>query len=235
MKKSILVALALLTSFFATIAIIPETARATTYFVGGTGLGNYTTIQAAVNVAGLGDTVYVYNGIYRETPVISGAIRLVGESRDTTIIDAQNTQNTITVNSDSVKISGFTITNGNLGIRLMSVDNCEIFSNVISNNGDGAIISDSVGCIIRDNIISSNRYDGIDLSVSGSSLIANNVVSSNGDYGIRISSSVGNVIMDNHVSSNEHGIYLDSSNSNDIIGNTAWSNDYSGSLPGAGI
>ncbi len=235
MKKAILVVLALLISFFATISIIPETARATTYFVGGTGPSNYTTIQAAVNVAGLGDTVYVYDGIYRETPVISTAIKLVGQSKDGTIIDAQNTQNVITVNSDSAKISGFTITNGNLGIRLMSVDNCEISSNVISNNGDGIAISDSVGSVIRDNIISSNRYDGIDLSVSGSSLIANNVVSSNGDYGIRISSSVGNVIMDNHVSSNEYGIYLDSSNSNDIIGNTAWSNDYSGSLPGAGI
>ncbi|TET89695.1 MAG: hypothetical protein E3J35_08925 [Methanomassiliicoccales archaeon] len=235
MKKTILVALVLLTSFFATVAILPETARATTYFVGGAGPGNYTTIQAALNTAGLGDTVYVYSGIYRENVFITNVVSLVGESKDSTIIDAQNVQRAITISSDSVKVSGFTVTNGGPGISLMSVNNCEIYSNVISNNGGGITISDSVGNIIRDNIISSNSQNGIELSKSGSAFIANNVVSSNGRYGIYVSSSVGNTIMNNHVSSNEYGVFLYKSSSNDIIGNTAWSNDYTRDPYGAGI
>lgn len=35
-------------------------------YVGGSGPGNYTTIQSAIDAASSGDTVFVYSGIYYE-------------------------------------------------------------------------------------------------------------------------------------------------------------------------
>ena len=37
-----------------------------TYYVGGTGSGNYSTIQNAINDASDGDTVYVFQGTYNQ-------------------------------------------------------------------------------------------------------------------------------------------------------------------------
>ena len=61
MKKTsmLIVFLVLIASFSIAITIIPDKAKATTHFVGGTGPGNYTTIQDAINAAMLGETVFV--------------------------------------------------------------------------------------------------------------------------------------------------------------------------------
>ena len=59
------------------------------FYVGGSGPGNYTTIQAAINDANSGDTVFVYNGTYHENVVITkNNIILKGEDKNNTIIDA---------------------------------------------------------------------------------------------------------------------------------------------------
>ena len=58
-----------------------------TLYVGGSGNGNYSIIQSAINDASDGDTVYVYNGTYYEIVVVDKTINLTGENRDSTIID----------------------------------------------------------------------------------------------------------------------------------------------------
>ncbi len=71
-------------------------ATATTRFVSKTGssVPPYTTwetasdsIQKCINICNDGDTVFVANGVYKETLVIDSAIVLIGESMDSTIID----------------------------------------------------------------------------------------------------------------------------------------------------
>ena len=86
----------------------------TTLFVGGSGPGNYTFIQEAIDDASGGDTIYVFNGTYFEILHIDKKIRLIGEDKEKTIIDGQHhkkNQTLVLVTSDHVKISRFTFQN----------------------------------------------------------------------------------------------------------------------------
>ena len=57
-------------------------------YVGGNGPGNYSTIQAAIENATHGDTIYVYQGIYQEYITIDKQITLIGQQKNHTIINA---------------------------------------------------------------------------------------------------------------------------------------------------
>jgi len=167
-----------------------------TLYVGGSGPGNYTKIQDAIDNASNGDTVFVYHHSmpYYENIVVDKSIRLIGEDRNTTIIDGNGIGNVTMVIADNVHISGFTIQHsGNYslygytdsGIFLLS-DNNNIIRNIIKENpGDGITARDSSDNIIADNIVIRNRYSGIDLcNNSRNNRIENNTVSysDNGIY-----------------------------------------------------
>lgn len=117
----------------------PNTAgnpKGTTLYVGGTGSGNYTTIQSAVNDANSGDTIYVFddNSPYSENLVINKQLILIGENRYTTIIIGTPA---IQIYADYVEVKEFTIkTSGDKsdGIDLTynhhnTITNC-VFSNI---------------------------------------------------------------------------------------------------------
>ena len=59
-----------------------------TLYVGGSGPGNYTKIQDAIDDASDGDTVFVFSGIYNEFLSIDKSIQLIGEDKNTSIINA---------------------------------------------------------------------------------------------------------------------------------------------------
>ena len=44
-------------------------------------------IQKCINICQSGDTVYVANGVYKETLIINKQIALIGSSMDSTVID----------------------------------------------------------------------------------------------------------------------------------------------------
>lgn len=187
----------------------------------------YINIQAAVDDAQPGDTVYVYPGIYYEDVVIDKTINLTGEDRDTTIINA-SAIGIFVQNIDYVNISGFTIVNGSsAGIRLIPSNNSLIQNSRIELNNYGIQVIDSNNTVVRNNIASNNsNYHGIYLDRSTNITIKNNICINNSAAGIRVyDSSNDNLITDNFCSDNNHGIYVNVwSNNNRIINNNIKSN-----------
>ena len=150
-----------------------------TLYVGGSGPGNYTKIQDAIDNASDGDTVFVYNGIYYEYKiVIEYSINLTGENKYNTIINGCGAIDVLRVFVDGVNISGFTITNADCeweGIYI-GANYSTITNNIITNNGIGITInySSSHSNIITDNIISDNYDYGIGVSYSSNNIIYHN-------------------------------------------------------------
>ena len=86
-----------------------------TLYVGGSGGDNYTTIQEAIDDAINGDTVFVYDNSspYPESININKQISVIGENRDTTIINGESGPDYIVhISSDNAEINGFTISGG---------------------------------------------------------------------------------------------------------------------------
>jgi len=88
----------------------------TIYTVRKDGTGDYTTIQAAIDVVSDGDTVSVAAGTYIENINFNGKnIAVIGENQKTTIIDGNESGSVVTFENseDSTTVlKGFTITNG---------------------------------------------------------------------------------------------------------------------------
>jgi len=111
-----------------------------TLYVGGTGPNNYTHIQDAINDAVDGDTVFVYDDSspYDEQIFIDKPIALIGEDKETTIIDGSSFQSVIDILSNWVTITDFTIQNDasdpywNFEINIRS-NHVEISDNIIKN------------------------------------------------------------------------------------------------------
>ncbi len=178
--------------------------KATTFYVGGTGGGNLTTIQSAIDNASTGDSIYVYSGLYNETLIINKTLNLIGQDMNTTIINGPGSGNSsvIYIDANGVKISGFTVMNGGsneetAGIALDEVKDCKIINNNISSNGNtGIYVSQSVNITIRNNRISANKWHGIRFYHSRNNSVVDNILLNNN---IVISSSKYNSIENNEI------------------------------------
>src|SRR4030067_2374091 len=56
---------------------------------------DYPTIQAAMNAASQGDTIYVKTGTYYENVIVNKPLTLVGESKENTIVDGSGKNNSV--------------------------------------------------------------------------------------------------------------------------------------------
>ena len=235
--KARLVMLLLLSVSISAITILPETAGATTLYVGGAGPGNYTTIQGAIDAASPGDTVYVYSGTYYENVVIGKVLSLAGENEAETIIDGgYEDDDVIDIYSDWVNVSGFTLRNGGpnffgSGLWIHS-SNCSITSNTIHGNSVGITIDEVAGNLIAENTVFSNYRFGISLFLSSDNTIANNTLFWNHVVGINLALSDDNTIKDNHIFEawSGEGVGLSDSHNNAMVGNTITASERAMSL-----
>ena len=182
--------------------------RGKTLYVGGSGPDNYTRIKDAIRDAVDGDTVFVYDDSapYYETAItISKSINLIGENRETTIIDGKKENWGIDVGADGVTISGFTILKGAGGFNPF-------------NNG-GIMITSSDNNIISGNIILDSAYGIVIYGSANYNTISDNIIESNGDWGLYVQKSNNNVISMNTFSDNDCGLALENSKNNEVSDN----------------
>ena len=197
-----------------------------TFYVGGSGPGNYTRIQDAIDDASDGDTVFVYSGIYYENIIINKTISLEGENRDKPVVDGNKHNDVVTISSDYVKIEGFTIQRSayvHSGILVYESYHVTISNNIIVDNSWGITLHNSHFNNILGNVIKENQFIGISSSYfsANNNIILDNEVINNGkgSIGIAFAHSNGNEIINNIISGNLEGINFLDMGGNKIIDN----------------
>jgi len=202
-----------------------------TLYVGGSGSGNYSTIQSAIENASDGDSVFVYAGNYTlsENITISKSIHLTGESRHLTIVGTLDVKRQLNINVDNVKISHLSFKNICFDVRTNNVfiNNNNFVITIFDNYGLNAVIltgsvsSGGSGIEIKNNSITlENRpeelfkpYWGILVQGSYHTIIVNNTISGAFD-GLKLSViTYDNTLGDHYISKNtftqnENGLSL---------------------------
>ncbi len=212
--KSLGIIAMLVLGFFTVFTIVEiQTARGDVYYVGGNGSNNYTSIQAALDDAGWGDTIFVHNGTYTENIQISDwSVSVIGEDKNTTIIDGGNSGNIVTVYGKDVSISGFTLTNSSsyYGMWVAQQSGCEIFKNMITDCkiGISATYDTEYGKIHNNKI--QNCNDGINVQSRGWNLVSNNM-SDCDRWSIHLANSDDSNVVNCKIDSSKRGIYLQDS------------------------
>ena len=205
----------------------------TILYVGGSGPGNFTKIQDAIDFSKNGDTVFVFDDSspYFENIIIDKSINLIGEKRHTTIIDGNELGIVVKITSNYVNISKFTIRNcsfgSSAGVRGSTNYSTISNNNIISNNRSGLVLLYSHFNTITGNIINSNRWLGVHLGTCNNNIISGNTIISNIHEGFNQYDSHNNTISGNIVSKNEIGINIGKYCSNNTIsGNIVMFNEY---------
>jgi len=183
---------------------------------------DFPTIQAAINNASAGDTVYVKAGNYTtvEEPCglyacnlfINKSMSLIGESsKDTVITTAKKYYYScgIYITADNVTVSGFTMVGGS---EVVWIDNgsATVSNNIINmtNDSDAIYAAGSGYALISSNTINALEQDkgtGIDNANDGQTIISNNLIS---DFAVGISTSNNNLsIVNNTITNNAVGIW----------------------------
>ena len=176
---------------------------------------DYSTIQAAINEANLGDTIFVRNGTYYENVVINNTVLLTGEDPSKTIIyGSQGGGWVIRMDANNVTVTGFSIESSvptrNTGVGIYA-DNCNVSGNVIMNNNDGIELIGDFNTLSQNRIMDNERY-GIYVRTSSNNGISQNAVTE----GILLSNSSLNNITENNCDSIT---IVTSSNNNSLTGN----------------
>jgi parallel beta-helix repeat protein len=189
------VILVLASAFSFSVTFLPENVEATTLFVGGSGGGNFTTIQEAIDAATPGNTIYVFSGTYSENVRVTKALTLIGEDKETTIVQGDpGVTDVIQIVADWVNVTGFTTIGSKVGIELDFVENCRIVdNNVHYNEVVGISLQESHNSYFADIDMRSHEWAGILSQFSNNNVYENISASQNGG-GISLSMSSNNLV-----------------------------------------
>lgn len=193
--KGLLISITLWISLF----LIFTTATAqNTLYVDDDGTTAYTSIQDAITAASTNDIIFVYNGTYHECIYIWKQLVVIGENPKSTIIDGVGNSYVVSLRKHNISIHGFTIQNGQNGIKLEGTNKWENSDNIISNNiitrnsngiliyGQPSLKFFSERNIIKNNEIYENLYNGIQIIGSFNNTIENNTLHNHANNGIAL-------------------------------------------------
>ena len=215
----------------------------------------YSSIQEAINNATEGVAIFVSSGLYNEHVTVNKSLSLIGENKDTTIIDGTGSGTIFYVKVDNISINDFTIqycgyacsgycgvyvesyhqnvniTNNHIvfngfGIKIDRSQRIIIaYNNITNNNSWSTVIYNSSNILMLENIIA-NNLEGIDLQNSTDTIVSSNTILLNSIYGTWMSKSDNNTFFGNTFSSNTCGIHIEQSNNNSIFRNNFVGNGY---------
>jgi len=210
---------------------------------------DYGRIQEAINANETieGDTLFVRAGTYFENIIVNKTLSIVGENRETTILDGSAADSVVKISAPNTTILRLTIRNAKIdqdysGIYVYNSSSNNAFrENKVTGCYVGIFLKQSSGNnMLTDNFLTNNSY-GITLSETHGDFITWNSIRAN-DEGIWIAGSTDASILGNDIAENHYGIRIDSDNSsvyhNDFVNNTltvsvsssgnVWDNGYPG-------
>ena len=209
----------------ATLMIVTqEYGTANVIYVGGSGAGNYTTIQEAIDAAQSGDIIHIAAGIYMEHVVVTKDLHIIGEGANKTIIAGTGSGDTIYVTNCSIEIRDIGVCGTgteevDAGIKLQNTYACIIDNVCVNTSYNGIYVLRSNTIMIESSTFSRNYY-GIHLHSSSNCTISSNTIIDNYRHGILMEGSHHNDIEFNSIYRNlKKGISIRSSNENSICGN----------------
>lgn len=210
---------------------------ATTWYVGGSGPGNESTISTAITKASDGDVIRVYDGMYTENLVIDKQVSIIGNGSLFTSIYGSSSNDVIEVTSDWVNLTGFSIwksgTSGapdfDSGLRISYAENVWVYDNWFFDNNVGIQLDNSDSNIIENNKFFSNSLTSIFLYYSHANDIIDNICKNNGLNGIELDNSDANKVVNNTcIFNNGSGIILYQAHLNEIEDNICQNNSRNG-------
>jgi hypothetical protein len=201
------------------------------------GEADFTSIQRAIDGAAPGDTILISEGYYHESILIEKPLILRGNSTSSCRVDAMNSVFGVEILSDQVTILNLTIVNSgatvfengairihrsdnvtlsrvdvgnNLnGILVQNCSNITITDSLSHGNGQGIMIEDTVGILVRNCTITGNTINGILASDGENISIINSTIRDNLLNGIQIVQMNGTIIEGSHIHGNaQDGIFL---------------------------
>jgi parallel beta-helix repeat protein len=170
---------------------------------------DYPTIQGAIDNSKKDDTIYVRNGTYYENIVIDKSIKIIGEDKDTTIIDGFRNGSVIKVLADYVFINDFTIQNSALnkyeysGIESYSSYNY-YFGNILINNRVGIHIFSGDNNTIIYNYILENQNDSLCIHSSYNTFYKNHIQDNGGGIFLQINSTYNTIKSNNFINNSDY-------------------------------
>lgn len=167
----------------------------------------YKTISKAISESDGKTEIHVDNGIYKENITLKSDMKLFGEDKNGTIIEAASGSDSVVTMKDDTVINKVTVKGGTNGIKVREKASAEIIKCVIMDNDRDGIkiesdgMSDSRKVDISKNTIKDNGWSGIYAGRRSLSIMDNDIYK-NGKDGVDIAKGSkawisGNVIKDN--------------------------------------
>jgi nitrous oxidase accessory protein len=195
-----------------TIAFLPVNAESRTIVVP----DDYPTIAFAVGNATDGDTIFVRNGTYEEhTLVITKSVTLIGEDKDTTVIENIDTYDetasflsiflpvlvAVEIRADNVRFWNFKVTSAHRFLPVnVSADVVQVVNNIFEPASKGVIV-DGNNSIIAGNMLADMINGGLRCTGANNTITENKLIGdSDSNYGAIYVNGLHNLVYNNEIS-----------------------------------